>query len=138
MMRRFRTIAAVLAVLLPLGTPAAAWAGEQCCASGPLAALATSVATSDGPCHEASLPAATPAEERHVGSEDTAASDGCRMDHLGLRASTHLSDHGAAVYRLASAPMAAGPLAALTRAAAADRGPPPTADFTILNGILRI
>ncbi len=138
MMRRLRAIAALMAVLLPLGTPAAAWAGEQCCASGPLAAFAATVATSEAPCHKTALLAPALAAGYAVSADDAVGADDCRMDHLGLRAAPHMPDATTVAPALLPSLAGTGPLTLLVRAAAVDRGPPAHSDLTLLHGILRI
>lgn len=137
-MRRFGTIAALMAVLLPLGTPAAAWAVEQCCSNSPLAAVAAASSASSGSCHEAASASAalTPCSAAH--GDDAASSDSCRMDHLGIRAAANDQDIAVAAQTVVPSQAGFGRLPLVMRAAALDREPPPSADLTILNGILRI
>lgn len=136
--RRFSTIAALMAVLLPLGSPAAASAVERCCTAGPLAAVAAASLGSSGSCHEAAALAAALTPRSAAYGDDAASSDGCRMDHLGIRAAANEQDIAVAAQAVLPSDAGFARLTLVGPAAALGRGPPPSANLTILLGILRI
>lgn len=139
-----RLIAALLAVALPLGTPAAAWAIEQCCRSGPLAAVVGGeTAATTGHCHgevAAALPPSRSDRSTLVAAADPLDASGCRMDHAGLRSAAPDGDTATPLAWLfgsqpaVDAASAPGGHAAL----AAGRSPPDQPNLTLLHGVFRI
>lgn len=133
-----RAIAVWMLAVLPLGTPAAAWAAEACCRGGVLATVTLPATGASAPCHGEPAPTVAAADDAASAiPHDAAAAADCRMDHTGVRpfsASPDVSGIaalliGAPSQSAAPAPMAAG---------AADRAPPERPKLLTLCGILRI
>src|SRR5690606_24371551 len=127
-MRRHSVIAAVLALALPLATPAAAWSVGQCCAAGPLATLVAPAEAPEGHCHEA--PEVTNDDGAALAVDLGAGSD-CRMDHLAVRGAAPAPDAALGIIAFATVLVDATAVDASPRTAAGDRGPPASLDLNL-------